>query len=26
VPAPVNGGYCVQATAGQPAWSFFTLF
>jgi subtilisin family serine protease len=26
VPAAVNGGYCVQATAGQPAWSFFTLF
>jgi subtilisin family serine protease len=26
LPAPVNGGYCIQATAGQPAWSFFTLF
>jgi subtilisin family serine protease len=26
VPAAVNGGYCVQATAGNQPWAFFTLW
>jgi len=25
-PAPRNGGYCVQATPGNYAWAFFTLW
>jgi hypothetical protein len=26
VPQPVNGGYCVQTTAGNQAWAFFTVW
>lgn len=26
VPAPRNGGYCVQTTAGDYSWAFFTLW
>lgn len=26
VPPAVNGGYCVQTTAGNESWAFFTLW
>jgi hypothetical protein len=26
VPAAVNGGYCIRATAGQYSWAFLTLW
>ncbi|MEP6655545.1 MAG: hypothetical protein ABJA82_19420, partial [Myxococcales bacterium] len=26
VPAPRNGGYCMQATPGQAAWAYFTTY
>lgn len=25
-PAPRNGGYCLQASAGSPAWSYFATW
>jgi hypothetical protein len=26
VPAPVNGGYCIEVEAGNHAWAFLTLW
>jgi hypothetical protein len=26
VPAPANGGYCVQVTPGNYSWAYFTVF
>ena len=26
VPAPRNGGYCIQTTAGNQSWAYFTAF
>ncbi|HET7542468.1 MAG TPA: hypothetical protein VFK05_21510 [Polyangiaceae bacterium] len=26
IPAPVNGGYCIQTTAGNQPWAYFTAW